>query len=256
MRVLDKAIFMQAHKDNFNPNVRALNSIRYIVLHYTGNTGDTAKNNAVYFRDNVVKASAHYFINDSTIYQSVPDNHAAYAVGLGSRTEPYFKWPSMWNTITNSNSISIEMCGSKSSSEASQETKDTAAKLAADLCEKYGLTPSCVYRHYDVTGKSCPRWAVDDNLKWLEITLAINKEFYHTDEKEEEQVFILETPENYAVFCRWMDRYLEERAAMSADWEAGAMEFCKQRGLINDGRPKSAVTRGELATVLQRMLEA
>lgn len=33
----------------------------YIVVHYTSNEGDTAKNNADYFARESVKASAHFF---------------------------------------------------------------------------------------------------------------------------------------------------------------------------------------------------
>lgn len=34
---------------------------RYIVVHYTSNRGDTAKNNADYFVREKIKASAHFF---------------------------------------------------------------------------------------------------------------------------------------------------------------------------------------------------
>ena len=60
---------------------RTGDKIRYLVVHYTGNDGDTAKNNAEYFRDNVVKASAHYFVDGETVYRSVPDLQTAWAVG-------------------------------------------------------------------------------------------------------------------------------------------------------------------------------
>lgn len=41
---------------------RSLSSIKYIVIHYTVNDGDTDEANAKYFHNNVVKASAHYFV--------------------------------------------------------------------------------------------------------------------------------------------------------------------------------------------------
>ena len=47
--------------------------IKYIVIHFTSNNGDTALNNCNYFSGANRGASAHYFIGDDGIYQSVPD---------------------------------------------------------------------------------------------------------------------------------------------------------------------------------------
>ena len=76
--------------------------IKYIVIHFTSNNGDTALNNCNYFSGANRGASAHYFIGDDGIYQSVPDKWAAWAVG-GTKIykHPYCR---------NMNSISIEMC--------------------------------------------------------------------------------------------------------------------------------------------------
>lgn len=247
MRVLDNAIYVEANHMNFSSSVRKKQAVRYVVCHYTGNINDTARNNAVYFRDNAVQSSAHFFVGDITIYQSVPLNHAAYAVGLGARKQPYFKWPSMWKKITNSNSISIEMCGSKNSREASDKTKETAAALVADILDIYGLTPSAVYRHYDVTGKCCPAWCVTDPLNWIDFMLKVNN--YYCGEGDE----MKDNQENYNLFKTWMKRYEDEKAAQSAGWANDAMTYCQSRGLINEGRPNSYVTRAELATVIMRM---
>lgn len=248
MRVLNKAVFIEANKANFNQAPRHSSSIKYIVIHYTGNINDTARNNALYFREAAIQSSAHFFVSEKDVYQSVLENHSAYAVGLGNRKEPYFKYPLMYKRITNSNSISIEICGSKTSYEGTDTTKDTAAQLAADLIEKYGLDLSDMYRHYDVTGKKCPAWAVDDPLKWLDFRLMVSRHLYWKGGDE-----MLDTPENYSLFKQWMQRYQEEIAKEPVSWEADAMAYCEARGLIKDGRPKSNITRGELATVLKRL---
>ena len=60
---------------------RTASDIRYLVIHYTGNDGDTAANNAAYYQNSVVEASAHYFVDDTTVYRSVPDLRIAWAVG-------------------------------------------------------------------------------------------------------------------------------------------------------------------------------
>ncbi len=48
--------------------------ILFIVIHFTGNNGDTALNNCNYFSGANRGASANYFIGDDGIYQSVPIN--------------------------------------------------------------------------------------------------------------------------------------------------------------------------------------
>lgn len=249
MKVLQTVIPLEANQYNFSDITRKTSQIKFIVIHYTGNIGDTARNNAMYFHEAKIQSSAHYFVSDDTIYQSVPDNHAAFAVGLGARKEPYIKWPSMWKKITNNNSISIEICGSKESREGSQKTKLTAAKLTADLLEKYGLDPTCVYRHYDVTGKICPAWAVESPFKWTEFLDMVRNEFNGKEEAEEMQ----NTEENYKVFKAFMKRYMEDLAKEDPTWDDTAMDYCKNRGLINDGKGSVPVTRSELATVLWRM---
>lgn len=242
-------IFIEAHPKNFNPNVRHTSEIKYIVIHYTSNTNDTARNNALYFRDTVTQSSAHFFVSTNSIYQTVQLNHAAYAVGLGSMKNPYFKWPSMWKKITNSNSVSIELCGSKTGPEANDETKKLGAILCSELLKQLSLTPSCVYRHYDVTGKPCPKWAVDDQLKWLEFMLMVNKHFYGEEDDD-----MKDTPENYNLFKEWMKRYNEELAAIPATWSAKEMAKCKAAGFMDGTRPKASVTREELATVVNRLM--
>ena len=68
---------------SYNYSSRNGNSIKYITLHYTGNKGDTAKNNVDYFYGGDRSASAHYFVDDNSIWQSVEDYNSAWAVGDG-----------------------------------------------------------------------------------------------------------------------------------------------------------------------------
>ena len=56
---------------------RPISSIKYIVIHYTSNDGDTDEANANYFKRNV-GVSSHYFVDDDSITRSVPDNYVAY----------------------------------------------------------------------------------------------------------------------------------------------------------------------------------
>ena len=71
-----------ANKHNYGSK-RNTRVIKYIVIHYTANDGDTAKANGNYFKDNILEepASAHYFVDDTCVVRSVPDNYVAYSVG-------------------------------------------------------------------------------------------------------------------------------------------------------------------------------
>lgn len=69
-----------AAKGNFGGK-RDKKEIKYLVIHYTANDGDSAKGNANYFKEHIVEASAHYFVDDSGVIQSVPDDSVAYSVG-------------------------------------------------------------------------------------------------------------------------------------------------------------------------------
>lgn len=216
-------------------------------MHYTGNVGDTALNNVKYFHDTLTKTSAHYFVSDSDIRQSVPLEHAAYAVGLGAMTGPYKGTnPAYYGICTNNNSVSIEMCGSKGDTEASAKTKQTACELAVELMRYLNLTPSCMIRHHDVTGKCCPAWAVNDPQKWLEIQMEVNNLFYGDDDD------MKDTQENYDVFKKFQQRYEAEKAKEDQAWSKAAMAWAKSAGLITEDRPASSITRGEMVTILER----
>lgn len=141
---------------------------KYIVLHYTGNSGTsaTAKGNANYFHTCDRKASAHYVVDENaTIYQCVPDNRAAWSVGDSSNGHGTF-----YGKCTNTNSISIEMVShSNGSYYIPDATIQRASELTRDLMKKYGINADHVIRHYDVTTKACPEpmcGTTAKNKKW------------------------------------------------------------------------------------------
>lgn len=157
-----------ADKNNFG-GVRSYSSIKYIVLHYTANDGDLAVDNANYFQTaHKPASSAHYFVDDAYVFRSVPDNYIAWSVG-GDRYFDVEKTggAKLYKKVTNANSISIEMCGTKKDGRgtASEKTMKNAAELCLELMEKYNIDIDHVVRHFDVTGKHCPLYFMD-NVAW------------------------------------------------------------------------------------------
>ncbi len=137
-------------------------NVKYIAIHYTGNSSDTAKANAGYFNGGSRSASAHYFVDDTSCYQSVALNNAAWSVG-GTVKYKHAE-------CRNLNSISIEMCCFKDYM-VSEKTEINAAYLCAALCRYIGITADTVdkyvLRHWDVWAKECPRaWTGSNNSRW------------------------------------------------------------------------------------------
>ena len=156
-----------ANRSNYGGK-RNIADIKYIVIHYTANDGDTDEGNGNYFANNIVGASAHYFVDDDSITRSVPDDYIAWAVG-GSKYK-YTKGGTFYGKCTNANSISIELCDTKKNGvyDFTETTMKNAADLVKLLMEKYTVPVERVIRHYDVTGKVCPKPFVDDEKAWKE----------------------------------------------------------------------------------------
>ena len=149
-----------AHKSNYG-NQRDLSLIEvFLVFHYTGNDGDTDEANGKYFNGPNRNASAHYFVDDDSITNTVPENFVAYHCG----TKKKYYHPK----CRNSNSIGIEMCDTQKNGvyNLSPKTRANAIALGKMLMKKYNIPISRVVRHYDVTHKICPAYFVNDENAW------------------------------------------------------------------------------------------
>lgn len=164
-----------AHKSNYG-KIRNTGNIKYLVIHYTANDGDTDEANARYFQSAGRNASAHYFVDDDSVTRSVPDNYVAWHCG-GK------KYPScatsgggtFYGKCTNTNSIGVELCDCRRNgiSDFTQATLNNAIALCKDIVKKYNIPKSNVIRHFDVVGKICPKPFVDDKNAWINFVNAI-----------------------------------------------------------------------------------
>lgn len=156
-----------ANRANYGKK-RSTSKIKYIVIHFTGNPFDTDENNGKYFARKIVEASAHYFVDSDSVTQSVPDNYVAYSVG-GSKYNNCKETGGgkFFAKATNTNTLNIELCDDVKNGKVypSKATIDNAVALTKSLMKKYNIPASRVIRHFDVTGKSCPAYWVDD-AKW------------------------------------------------------------------------------------------
>lgn len=131
-------------------------TITGIVVHYTANPGSTAQENRDYFESlkdsHETKVSSNFIVGlEGEIIQCIPTSEIAYA-----------------SNSRNSDTVSIECCHPDETGEFTEATYDSLVHLTAFLCGKFGLTADSVIRHYDVTGKDCPKYFVEHEDAWLQ----------------------------------------------------------------------------------------
>ena len=127
--------------------------IQYIIVHWVGNANTSAIANRNYF-NNLAKthstsASSHYIIGlDGEIIRCIPDNEVAFHSGSYSM---------------NRKSIGIENCHPDWNGKFTDNTYNSLVEVCADLVKKYNAK---LIRHFDVTGKNCPKYYVENQSEW------------------------------------------------------------------------------------------
>ena len=131
-------------------------TVRGVVIHWTANEGNNANADAhfAYFNRGEVFASAHYFVDEKKILRIIPENEMAYHVGARSyRTTKYGSYP-------NNSMVGVEMCVHRNGDFG--ETWKRSVWICADILRRHNLTINELERHFDITGKDCPRYFVDN----------------------------------------------------------------------------------------------
>lgn len=132
--------------------------IKYIVVHDVGAVS-TAQNNRDYFAGGNRNASADFFVDSNNIIQII-DYHKNYSWAVGDGRGK--------NGITNSNSVSIEMC-LESNMQPSEETIQNTLDLVKYLMNELNIPIDRVVRHYDASFKNCPQsFSANNWAKWQE----------------------------------------------------------------------------------------
>lgn len=216
----------------YNKTPRSTSSIKYIVLHYTANSGTkaTAKGNANYFHNTDRKASAHYVCDEgNVIYQCVPDTNAAYAVG--DKQKYTNGGAQLKGKCTNSNSISIEMVShtdSKGNYYIPEATINHAVELTRALMSKYHIPSSNVTRHWSVTGKLCPApmcHTTEGNARWKDFMNKLTGA-NQAPQKEEEEM----TQEQFNAMMKEYRKTLQDNDCNA--YSAEAREWAIKNGIV------------------------
>ena len=143
---------------------------KYIVVHYFGALG-TAAGVAEWFKNPQAQASAHYVVDEGeTIYRCVKETDTAWHCGDGQKHPVCRNW----------NSVGIEIRPRKLNFKRiaacdadwffDKRALDNAEWLIRRLMKQYKIPAGNILRHYDVSGKLCPRPFVGDDTN----------SYYHT----------------------------------------------------------------------------
>lgn len=143
--------------------------INGLVIHYTANPGSTAKANRDYFENlkdtHTTKTSSNFIIGlDGEIIQCVPTWEVAYA-----------------SNDRNKDTVSIECCHPDESGKFTKQTYRSLVQLSAWLCMKFDLNEEDIIRHYDVTGKNCPKYFVENENEWKALKEDVGDALANTD---------------------------------------------------------------------------
>lgn len=240
----------------YSKYTRPLDNIKWIVMHYTGNDGDTAKANANYFANNSVGASAHYFVDDNSIYRSVPDDYTAWSVGGGQYDDCGKTGGGRYHgQCTNSNSISIEMCDTVRDGriDVSNATLKNAVDLTRMLMNKYHIDINHVICHFDVTGKRCPNF---NNGAWI---LGQRKDFkkfkamLEEDDMTADEVRKIVREELESVLVGYNTKpsnWAADKKAPDGKVVPGILSQAKELGITDGTRPLGYAKREEVAAMV------
>lgn len=135
---------------NSSRNGLPLKKVRGIVIHYVGNPGTTAAQNRGYFNKPNTTVNSHFIVGlKGEVLQCIPLAEQSCA-----------------SNNRNADTISIETCHPDETGKFGDETYAALVRLTAWLADAYGLDTGSVIRHYDITGKQCPKYFVEHPKSW------------------------------------------------------------------------------------------
>ncbi|PQP82114.1 hypothetical protein C0Q44_20905 [Paenibacillus sp. PCH8] len=192
-----------------------LKAKRGIVMHYTASPGAPAKNISKYFAslaqqdsNKAVKgryASAHFSVDRTSIYNSLPDDELAYHCGSATYTKGAL---AELGTYPNNSTVGIEMCIEKDGS-IHEDTFNNVVDLAVYLIRERGFPP-VFFTHKEVVGwKECP-------LPWIKQPNEYErfKQAVHTKLNPLQEIAVTEDDEMNTVldYAQWawneLDQYI------------------------------------------------
>lgn len=187
---------------------RPLSAIKFIVIHDTANAGKGADAMAHYryLQHTSRSGSAHYYVDDKEIVQTIDDSVVAWAVG-----DKWARKNATRDDVTNYNSVNVELCINEGIDKA--KAYQNLIWLTRYLMSKFNAE---VVRHYDATGKPCPRsWQANNWSQW------------------------------------W--RFKKELISMPSKWAEKDWNWAVDNNITDGSNPQGQCTREQVVSLLKRM---
>nr|ADF97537.1 PlyM12 [uncultured phage] len=234
------------------PGLKLL-GVRAIVLHYTASPGGSAQNHQDFFdgADGGAYryAGAHIFVDKKEAIEIIPLNEVAYHANERSPKLSYLRAStSSYNGNANLTTIGIEMCIEKDGS-FHPDTVERTALVVEKLRKQFGKVP--VIRHYDVTGKICPKPFVEDVSAWKAFLKRLDggvtvKPAPKTEVKavstEKEYTSIVEYLKDLGKPYSFSYRKELAKDYGITNYEGSAAQNLELLDLLQNGRPKANLT--------------
>ena len=225
---------------------RGHNEIRFIVIHDTGNKsrGAGAMAHYRYLQGATRPGSAHYYVDDKEIIQTIGDSRVAWAVG-----DTWARKHRTRSDVTNYNSISIELCINADSNGAA--AYKNVLELTKNLMRKFNIPADRVVRHFDASGKPCPgSWQANRWAKWWQFKADIKKPIEWPIDLSKTSDF---GPGKKAAVEQKGEKAMEKRDINKVSpWAEKEWKEAQEVGITDGTRPGAVATREEVAAMILR----
>lgn len=193
-----------------------------LTIHTTANPSSSARNERSWLTNpsNDRQASFHIVVDEREAIECIPLNEVAWHAGDGRKAGG-----------GNMASIGIEICESGNYA----KTLENAAALVAKMLYERGWGTDRLRRHFDWSGKICPR-LMYDNGKWTGWKAFVAS--------VEAKLTELKKPKGE-------EPKVDDKNTPDA-WAKEAWDWAKSVGLLDGTRPRDEITRQEIAVVLYR----
>ncbi|MDY3119218.1 MAG: peptidoglycan recognition family protein, partial [Peptoniphilus sp.] len=150
---------------------RKAEDIRFLVIHDTGNEsrGADAMAHYRYLQGATRPGSAHYYVDDKEIIQTIGDSRVAWAVG-----DTWARKHRTRSDVNNANSLSVELCINRDGNKPA--AYKNLVELTKNLMARWHISADHVVRHFDASGKPCPgSWQANNWAMWRKFQADIRK---------------------------------------------------------------------------------
>jgi N-acetylmuramoyl-L-alanine amidase CwlA len=140
-----------------------------IVVHYVQGPNQSARQVRKFLENRTTFGGYSYIVDDNEILQVAGIEELTPHVG-GTMTEKYqwkFGRQRMHDgySIQNWRTIGVCFCHPDTTGKPTDKTYNNLLNIVSHLCTIYKKNETHLSRHYDVTGKMCPLWFIDER-RW------------------------------------------------------------------------------------------